>query len=163
MNIPDSPENSPRIFGNLLPLLESKKRGVLHAVHFFLQNVTIDSTDRDIITKAMAFIENPTGNLADMKNQTADIEQVICGFMMEGKNIPKAIENMAAYLWTLQCIHGIQFIEAAIQDGSIQSAAILIALNHVHDWATTLAKGYKDHTILNAVNELRTKLPQQPQ
>lgn len=159
MSSPDSPDHTqPHLAQDLLLELKSRTSKVLGDIAALLESGAVeDEADRGVISAAVAFVENPTENLADIMGHTTNIGSVIGGYDMQGMDPPPAIDAMHAYLLALQCINRINFIEAGIEQGS-GSPEIQHAIAQALDWATVLSGGYKDATLLGTVNELQVRL-----
>lgn len=156
MHSPDS-ENPIKLnpAQSLLLELQSKTGTVLRDIAASLERGTVqDETDRGFIEGAVAFIENPTENLSDIMVHTTHIGEVLGGYDLQGTHPPPEIDAMHAYLLALQCINQMNFVEQELEQGTPDFSAIHSAMVRAYDWATILAKGYKDVTFLNAVNSL---------
>jgi len=160
MGTPDSPDYTQAYPSyNLLLRLKSQTRSVSGRIATLLEQGAIqDETDRQLVVEAVAFIENPTENLSEIMNHTTNIGIVEGGYDMQGAETPPEIIAMHGYLFALQCINQINFIENELEQSSPDSAKIKQALALALDWATILSRGYKDHTLLSAVNELQGRL-----
>lgn len=136
-----------------------KKAVVIARITSLLERGPLDEIDKTTIEAAVAFIENPSENLAEIQKHTIRIGEVAAGYMMQGENAPAEIDDLEAYLFSLQCMNRIKFIEeemsrAVIINPSEITEAITLAL----DWATTLSKGYNDSSMLDEVQALLLRL-----
>lgn len=144
---------------DLLLALQSKTGTVSGAAEALLASGVIeDPADRQFIVDAVSFIRNPTENYSDIRNHTTNIGDVAGGYEMQGADIPTEIDAMHAYLLALQCINRIDFIEKELAGGSPDFTKIKDAMIWAEDPATHLSRGYKDDTLLTAVNELKNRL-----
>lgn len=144
---------------DLLLRLQSQTRKVLGDIAALFERGTItDETDRKFIMEAFGFIENPTENLSDAIGHTTHIGEVFGGYEMQGADPPPAIDAMHGYLWALQCIGRIKFIETALDQGSAGSSEVQHAMVMALQDAGMLLSAYKDGTFLGAVNELKSRL-----
>lgn len=158
MSTPDSQDDAQTpLAPELLLRLQFRARKILNDVGSELSAIQ-DEIDRQFIIAAFRFIENPTEDLAEIMNHTTHIGEVIGGYDMQGMAPPPAIDAMHAYLFTLQCINRMNFVEVKLSQGSPISQEIQHAMAQALDWATLLARGYKDETMLSAVNELQGRL-----
>ncbi|EKD94042.1 MAG: hypothetical protein ACD_28C00003G0003 [uncultured bacterium] len=161
MNSPDSfldctPDP---IAQTLLLELKSRTRSVLAGTLHLLQGGAIkDEIDRAILSEAATFIETPTESLEEIKSHTTAMGQVLAGYVMQGEDTPPAINVLDAYLWTLQCINRIQFVEEALEREGAYSPDIAQAMLFAFDWATMLLSGHKNHAPFDAVKELQERL-----
>ena len=117
----------------------------------------LDATDRVTITAATAFIKNPSEYLPGIQIHMNRVDEVIAGYMEQEKDAPPEIAALAAYFFILQCVNRIEFVESRIALGDADSPEVTKAMILAKDWATTLSKGYKDDTMLNAVRALSLK------
>ncbi|MEK9133019.1 MAG: hypothetical protein AAB606_04930 [Patescibacteria group bacterium] len=100
----------------------------------------------------------PTEDIEAIKKHAADVGMVLAGYEMTGADVPPAIDAMHFYLQALLCISLIKFVEDKIEQGSVVSPEIQHVMVLADDAATPLARGYKDATLLNAVNALKERL-----
>ncbi len=149
----------PELAHGLLLTLQSKKDTVLSGIAALLESGAIeDETDRSLVVAAVAFVENPTENLTDIMNHTTNIGLVLGGYEMQGVDVPPAIDAMHSYLFALQCINRIDFVEEELKKSPQASPEIQQAMVFALDWATILSKGYKDDTYLTAIRGLQARL-----
>lgn len=131
------------------------KGSVLEGIaSLLLEGELADETDRPLINAAVEFVKNPTDNLQEIQLHTTAIGTVCGGYEMQGSDTPPAIDALHAHLFSLQCINRINFIESEMVHGRAESRETIDSFVKVADWATTLFKGYKDESMLNAVNDL---------
>ncbi|MFA5828912.1 MAG: hypothetical protein WC843_00230 [Candidatus Gracilibacteria bacterium] len=143
----------------LLLGLKSRTGKILNDISALLKHDTVkDETDRKMIVEAVAFIENPTENLADIKNHTTNIGHVLGGFEQQGADLPPEIDAMHHYLLALQCTNLINFVEKELEQSSPALAKIQQAMVPALDWAKIISNGYKDGTLLKAVKKLQGRL-----
>lgn len=144
---------------NLLLGLKSRTGKILNNVLSLLKHDTIkDETDRKMVMEAVAFIENPTEDLADIKNHTTNIGHVLGGFKEQRADLPPEIDGMHHYLLALQCVNQINFVEKELEQKSPDLAKIQQAMVPALDWAEIISNGYKDGTLLRAVKKLQGRL-----
>ncbi len=144
---------------DLLLGLKSRTGKILNDISALLKHDTVkDATDRKMVMAAVAFIENPTEDLADIKNHTTNIGQVLGGFEQQGADLPPEIDAMHHYLLALQCVNQINFVEKELEQKSPDLAKIQQAMVPALDWAKIISNGYKDGTLLSAVKKLQGRL-----
>lgn len=160
MRKPDSQDHTQaHLTQDLLFALQSKTGTVLSAAEALLESGVIeDPADRQFVVDAVSFIRNPTENYSDIRNHAINIGNVAGGYEMQGADIPAAVDAMHAYLLTLQCINRMDFVEKELAGGSPDFTKIKEAMIWAEDPATHLSRGYKDDTLLTAVNELQGRL-----
>jgi hypothetical protein len=155
----NTPSEYPDFAQEHLLRLQSKTRTVLTAVDELIQSGAVkDEADREMIKKAIALIENPTEDIATIQGTTTMIGMVCGGYEMLGTDVPAAVDDMHKYLLALQCINRISFVEAELEMGSPDNGKIEQAMVWALDAATHLSRGYKDSSLLEAVNELQERL-----
>ncbi len=155
----DTPDYSPDHLSQELVLkMESQKVKILRDIAELLECGGIeDEVDREIVVGATEFIENPSEELSEIMSQTVNIGAVLAGYDMQGVNFPPQIDAMQGYLFALQCINIIKFVEEALMQGSSDFSKIQKAMSRGADWAITLSKWYNDDTFLSAFNELQER------
>jgi hypothetical protein len=160
MNNPDSAEQvSAHLSEGLLLKLEARKRNIAADVSPLLESGSIDSeNDRRLVREARDFVENPGEDIERIKRHTTMVGMVSSGYDMQGADVPPALDALHAYLSSLQCVNRIKFIEEELDKGNTDSPEFKLALAQILDWATNLSRGYKDNTMLDAVNELQERL-----
>ncbi len=168
INTPGSPEqNEANSSQDLLVELQSRTKNVVGGIDGLLQVGALeDETDRTLVVAARAFIENPSENLAEIMNHTTNIGQVLAGYEMQGADAAPAIHAMNAFLFALQCVNRINYVEGWRDNFRTSSSdtqpstepALNLAMAQALDWATILSNGYKDDTMLNAVHDLQSRL-----
>lgn len=156
MNGPESLNFKAHVGEELKSQLGLRAANVVGAARGWVEKgVFIDAVDRDVVSAAMAFMESPTENLAEIKKQAEIISQVLCGYMMQGEDTPPELDAVYNYLMTLQGANQISFIEAKLEEGvDVNTAEIQEPLTEVLGWAKVIARDCKDDTLLKAVNVL---------
>jgi|GEM_PF-2410714 len=117
-----------------------------------------ESKEKQIVRAVAGFLEKPTNNLEDIIKNTTLIGQVCGDYDQMGMDIPPDIDAMHARLLALICTNRMSFVEQEIKKGSHDTPEIKYAMKMADDRATILSRGYKDDTMLNAVNELQKRL-----
>ena len=119
---------------------------------------TDSEADSKIIADAIAFIKNPTENFAEIMSHTTNVGSILGDYYMRGEDVPPVIDEMHGHLFALQCINRINFIKRELESGYPNLSEVQAAMIKALDDAMTLAKGYKDNSLLDEVTELKRKL-----
>ena len=137
---------------DLLLDLESQKGKILSDIAALLESGGIeDEVDQGIVKKAMAFIENPSENLEDILPHTKHIGMVLAEYDMERTEPPPEIDAIEAYLYALQCINRVKFVEKELALESPNFLEIKEACRRGKGWATTLLEKYSGDKFYFAV------------
>ncbi|NIA02312.1 MAG: hypothetical protein GWP15_02930 [Nitrospirae bacterium] len=154
----DSPDSiHAPISQNLLLKMEPQRNKILGDIATLLERGDIeDKIDRELVVKAVAFIENPTEDLSDITSHTTIIGQALTTM----QEAPSEIVAMYSYFFALQCINRINFVEEKLsQETPADSPEIRKAMSRGLDWATTLSIGHNDHiSLITAFHELQARL-----
>lgn len=159
----DQSENPTNLSQECLMKLKLQTGTVLSEIAALIESGPIDETDREPINEAVAFIENPTEDLLDIMKHTYSIGLVVSGYMMQGADVPPAIDAMNGYLLAFQCINRMSFVEREVREGDPNSSEVKDYISIALSEAITLSREYKGGNILSAVNELRSRLPMELQ
>lgn len=162
----DSPDRSKDYPSAALLLdFESRRADILAATDKLiadnkLEDKAEDGENSDLkrVTRAAEFIKNPTDNLADIMEHGTNVGEVIVGYEMQGADTPDAVGAMHAYLFALQGINLMRFVEMELEKGVTDSPEIKSAMTRANSCAVILAKGYKNTALSEALTELRKRL-----
>ena len=145
-----------RIAEHHLVTLKSQTSKVLNDAIALLENGGVeDPIDQKIVLDAIELIKNPPEDLEEIKTHGTNIGAVVAGYYEQGNEPPPAIDAIHKYFWSLECINRLNFVEEKLEQGSEIMEEIELAMAIALKCATTLADGYKDDSLLKAVNELR--------
>ena len=145
----------PHFAQDFLLKLKSQTSRIISAMRTLLANGTIeDEVDRILIEEAVTFIEKPTEDYLDIQGHTTNIGQVLGGYEMQGVDLPQEIDEIHRYLLGLQCVNRIKCIEEELEKDSPDASKMQNAMVQLLDLITILTRGYKDDTLLNAIEQL---------
>jgi hypothetical protein len=155
----DSTGDIPEPIAPSLILALLRKGSVLASMKNLLERGDIqDPSDRIALQGAIAFIENPSGNLRDIMSQVTSIGEVLVGYSMQGESGPSEVNALNAYFWMLQGINRIAFVELQVERIFVYSLEMREAMSNALRCATILAKGYGDEAMMIALSELQNRL-----
>ncbi|MFA7278319.1 MAG: hypothetical protein WC101_05060 [Candidatus Gracilibacteria bacterium] len=127
---------------------------VLRDIAVLLETATLDPMDRLMIGQVTDLIKHPTNVLSDIEAETVRIANVCAGYMMQGEDVPPAIDAISDYLFALQCVNRISFVEEAIERKDFYDPEVFEAWNRAFEWAI-----YSENdALVRAVDDLKISL-----
>ncbi len=142
-------------------LLESgnfSRAVVLAGVASFIERGPVDPTDLNTINIAVEIASNPEISLADSKRQSQRILEVASGYYEQGEEPPAEIDAFCGYLIATECVNRMNFVEAELARGDLDSQEIQTHMPLLVSLAITLAKAYGGEAILEKAIELKKKV-----